>query len=219
MSEQEITAGKLLVTEYEALKREQAARIGTRDNLVYATLAGMGLVAAVGLRQGSPASLLLWLPPVVVVLGWTRIANDIKVTHIARYLRCDVAARFTVLTGEPALGWEQAHRGDRHRLLRMVCQLVADLVLFVAAPAAALIVSWKAGHLAWPQLVVWYGEVLLVAAFGGVLAAYSGLFDQPAGTPDPPWWPCPWCDTRNLIAAQTCRTCGRCPCSHPERSS
>jgi hypothetical protein len=174
----DVSAGKVLVVEYEALKREQAARIGTRDNLVYATLAAMGLVLAAGLRATSPAGLLV-LPPVVVVLGWTRISNDVKVTHIAGYLRREVAPRFAAMTGQTALGWEQAHRADRRRNLRMVCQTVADLVLFTAAPLAALVAYWVTGPWTAALLVVSVAEAVLVIGLASVILAYSGVFDQP----------------------------------------
>lgn len=179
MSDRDVTAGAVLVSEYEALKREQAARIGTRDHLVYATLAAMGLVVA-GLRGSGPAGLWLVLPPVVLVLGWTRIANDIKVTHIAAYLRCEVAPRFAAMTGEAVLGWEQAHRADPRRQLRMVCQLVADLVLFVAAPLAALTGYVLAGPGSVLLVVVAGIETLLVLGLAVVIVAYAGVFDRVA---------------------------------------
>jgi hypothetical protein len=176
MSDPDVTAGKVLVTEYEALKREQAARIGTRDNLVYATLAAMGLIVAGGLRANG--GLLLVLPPVVLVLGWTRIANDIKVTHIGGYLRTVLAPRFAALTGETALDWEHAHRADARRRLRMLCQTVADLVLFVAAPLAALIGYWLTGPWSTAVIAVSVAEALAVVGLAIVIIAYSGLFDR-----------------------------------------
>lgn len=175
----DVSAGKVLISEYEALKREQAARIGTRDNLVYATLAAMGLVVAAGLQEHSPAGLLLVLPPVVLVLGWTRIANDVKVTHIGAYLRREVAPRFAAMTGETALGWEHAHRADHRRPLRLVCQTVADLVLYCAAPLAALIAYWLTGPWNPALFGVSLAEVLLVAGLAVVILAYSGVFDRP----------------------------------------
>jgi chromate transport protein ChrA len=146
---------------------------------VYATLAAMGLVLAAGLRATTPAGLLLVLPPVVLVLGWTRIANDVKVTHIAAYLRRELAPRFAVLTGQAALGWELAHRADRRRNLRMVCQTVADLVLFTGAPLAALVAYWVTGPWTPPLVVVSVAEAVLVIGLAGVILAYSGVFDQP----------------------------------------
>lgn len=180
MSDQDVTAGKLMVTEFEALKREQAARIGTRDNLVYAAFAAMGLVVAAGLRTASGASLLLLLPPVVVVLGWTRVANDVKVTHIGQYVRGDLSRRLEAITGEAVFGWEHAHRSDSRRRLRMVCQTVADLVLFGAAPLVALAIYWVSAP--WNVLLAGLSvlEALLVGGLVAVIAVYSGVFEQPA---------------------------------------
>jgi len=117
---------------------------------------------------------------VVLVLGWTRIATDIKVSHIARYLRCEVAPRFAAMTGEAALRWEHAHRADRLRNLRMLCQTIADLVLFTAAPFAALTGYWLTGPGSVLLVIVSVLEALLVTGLAAVMVAYSGLFDQPA---------------------------------------
>jgi len=172
MSE-DITPATLLVTEYESLKREQAARIGTRDNLVYAVLAAMGLV---GLRVGADARLLLLLPPAVVALGWTRVANDIKVTHIGCYVRDELAVRLGAVTGEAVFGWEHAYRTNTRRLLRKICQMVADLLLFTVAPLTALVIFWWNGSGTVGLLIVSVGEALLVAGLGAVIVTYSGVF-------------------------------------------
>src|SRR2546422_11681197 len=82
----------LVTLEYERLKEEQLKRIGTRDGLIYATLASIAAVLGTGVKLGSP-QLLLILPPAVLLLGWTYLANDRKVTEIGAYIRVDLAAR------------------------------------------------------------------------------------------------------------------------------
>ena len=143
---------------------------------MYAAARGYGPGRCWRLQEHSPASLLLLLPPVVLVLGSLRIANDVKVTHLARYFRCEIAPRFAAITGEPALGWEHAHRADS-RMLRDGCQTVADLVLFVVAPLAALTAYWLTGP--WVPLVVIVSiiEALLVAGLATVIGVYSGVFE------------------------------------------
>lgn len=69
----------LVLAEYQTLKAEQLARIGTRDNLLYATYAAIVGVALAGAGQ---ARVLLALPAAGVVLGWTYLANDKKITQI-----------------------------------------------------------------------------------------------------------------------------------------
>ena len=127
-----------LALEYEALKREQTTRTGTRDNLIYATIAAIGLTVAAASRIG-PMMLLL-LPPITTVLGWTHIANDIKVSHIGAYLRRVITPQVMARTSDVVLEWE--HRSDDQRGLRGLCQLAVNQLLFAAAPLSGMIVFW-----------------------------------------------------------------------------
>jgi hypothetical protein len=147
----EITLGKLLLVEYERLKDEQKTRIGFRDNLVYATLASMAAVIAATLSPRGGSGLLLLLPPVCLVLGWTYLVNDEKVSAIGRYLRHTLVPRLAAaagLTGEAVdavLAWETTHRSDAGRRLRKLSQLGVDLGIFCLPALSALVVFWVAG--------------------------------------------------------------------------
>jgi hypothetical protein len=165
-------------TEYAELKDEQRVRMTTRDNLGYATWAGIGLVVAAGRITGPEASPVLWLalPFVVVVLGWTRLQNDIKISRIGEYIRHDLAPRLSAQVGEPVFTWEGAHNGPGSRRgLRMVCQLVVDLALYAAAPVAALVGYWTAASLAWQWVVVSVVEALFVAGLAIMITLHSGV--------------------------------------------
>ncbi|WP_425443915.1 hypothetical protein [Streptomyces aidingensis] len=70
--------------EYQAVKDEQRARIGFRDNLLYATLASMAAIIAVAVPSGERVPVLLLLPPVCVLLGWTYLVNDSNIWSTAR---------------------------------------------------------------------------------------------------------------------------------------
>lgn len=164
--------------EYAELKSEQRTRITTRDNLGYATWAGIGLVLAATRVTETGRSGLLWLalPVVVVVLGWTRVQNDLKISRIAQYIGHELAPRVSALTGTPTFGWEAAHNGPgSRRTLRMACQLVADLTLYTAAPTAALIAFWATTTTAWSWLAVSLLEALLVIGLATILTIHSGL--------------------------------------------
>jgi hypothetical protein len=78
-------AGKLLISEYEQVKEEQRARIGFRDNLLYATLASMAAIIGLTLQKAGRVELLLLLPPISVLLGWTYLVKDEKISAIGRY--------------------------------------------------------------------------------------------------------------------------------------
>jgi hypothetical protein len=152
----------LLVAEYASLKDEQRLRIGTRDNLLYATLAALAGVLTVTFSAHRAAYLLL-TPPVSLILGWTYLANDVAISAIGRYIRDSLAPRLAELTGAtaPVLGWEAAHRSDGDRAVRKAGQLAVDLLAFVFPPAAAVAAYWVTGP----------GPVLLTLASAAETAA------------------------------------------------
>jgi hypothetical protein len=157
----------VLMAEYAALKAEQLARIGTRDNLLYATLAAIGAVLAAALTSRQPACLLL-VPPAGAILGWTYLVNDLKISAIREYVRADLAPRVADLSCGPAFGWEHAHLADPLYGTRRAGHLVADLTTFVAGPAAAIVVclalvSGPAIELSAVSLTA-VAETLLIAA-------------------------------------------------------
>src|SRR5579859_57270 len=95
VASEEITAAQVLLVEYEQIKGEQRSRIGFRDNLLYASLVAMAGVVAAALNTKGRADLLLLLPPVSALLGWTYLVNDEKISAIGRYIRTDLAPRLT----------------------------------------------------------------------------------------------------------------------------
>ncbi|GAV40749.1 hypothetical protein [Streptomyces acidiscabies] len=176
MSEQDVSAGQLLLAEYESIKDEQKARIGFRDNLLYVTLTVVAAVIAAA-AQAKRGEMLLALPPVCVVLGWTYLVNDEKISAIGRYVREELAPRLSELAvpggGFTAFGWEVAHRGDARRKSRKRVQLAVDLLAFCVVPLAALVVFWV-GAGGQPMLVVLSGvEALTVVGLGAQVVAYS----------------------------------------------
>ncbi|MEU7945611.1 hypothetical protein AB0C50_13120 [Micromonospora taraxaci] len=154
MSDPEVSTAKLLLVEYERLKEEQKVRIGFRDNLIYATLASMAGVIAATLSGSGNVDLLLLLPPIAFVLGWTYLANDQKVSAIGRYIRCQLQPRLAAVTNttDEIFGWEADHRSDSSRLIRKSSQLAVDLTMFGASGAAALIIYWLEAAIA-PMLL------------------------------------------------------------------
>jgi hypothetical protein len=182
--------GELLLAEYTAVKEEQRARIGFRDNLLYATLAAMAAVVAGALQSGSRAQLMLVLPPVSVILGWTYLVNDEKISAIGRYVRDELTPRLARLAQDPdqagevrVFGWESAHRGDPRRMSRKILQLGVDLLTFCAAPTAAVIVYWVAGPVRAPLLLVSLAELAAVGVLGGQIVRYAELH---RAQPEPP---------------------------------
>lgn len=138
--------------EYGKLKDEQAQRIGFRDNLLYVTLALFGTVLAFALGDKANPYALLVLPWVSLVLGWTYLVNDQKITAIGRYIRDTLVEKIAGQTGktdqgdkevESIFGWEIDHRNDQHRQRRKVEQLLVDEIAFVLSGLIALITFYK----------------------------------------------------------------------------
>ncbi|MGX8910202.1 hypothetical protein ACR820_34060 [Streptomyces netropsis] len=144
--EEDITTGKLLLAEYDRIKDEQKARIGFRDNLLYVTLAAV-ITTIIGTMQTGQYALLVVLSAVMVILGWTYLVNDEKISAIGRYIRADLGPRLSSLAGshDGLFGWEQAHRADSRRAQRKTFQCIVDLTVFVAIPLTALITYWASG--------------------------------------------------------------------------
>ncbi|MFC1436376.1 hypothetical protein ACEZDB_37655 [Streptacidiphilus sp. N1-3] len=179
----EVSTGRILILEYERIKDEQRARIGFRDNLLYATLASMATILAVTIQAGP--RLLLVLPPVSILLGWTYLVNDEKISAIGHYVRGVLASRLSELSGEqqPLFGWETAHRSDSRRTSRKYLQLGVDLLTFCGAPIAAVVVYWVTADTSVPLLVLSAVELLGVALLVWQITLYADL--GAGGTPLP----------------------------------
>ncbi len=129
----------LLALEYVQLKEEQRLRIGTRDNLLYATLGCYAAVVA-GVLQTGDVRVALLLPALCLILGWTYHVNDNRITAIGRYVESTIVPRLRSITRSrvPILAWERAHRTDRDRRARKVWQTSVDLLAYVVPIVAAV---------------------------------------------------------------------------------
>jgi hypothetical protein len=131
--------------EHSQLKQEQSQRIGFRDNLLYATLGAYAAILgfALGKDSANPYALLI-LPWVSLILGWTYLVNDHKISEIGRYIRYQLTGKMADALADgptpapPILEWETAHRSDRRRERRKLEQLLIDQVAFVGSGLVAL---------------------------------------------------------------------------------
>jgi hypothetical protein len=73
--------------EYNKLKDEQIQRIGFRDNMIYVNLVAVGGAAAFSVSDVARLHVLLVIPWICFVLGWTYLVNDEKISAIGRYVR------------------------------------------------------------------------------------------------------------------------------------
>lgn len=129
--------------EYSQLKHEQTQRVGFRDNLLYVTLGLYGGILGFTLGEKANPYALLILPWVSLVLGWTYLVNDQKITAIGRYIRYtlveNIGRVISATDVEPIFGWEIIHRIDEKRKRRKIEQLIIDEIAFVFSGIAALI--------------------------------------------------------------------------------
>ncbi|WP_431914905.1 hypothetical protein [Nonomuraea jabiensis] len=142
-------AVKALLSEYEALKAEERQRIGVRGQLLYAVLTAVAGISTATTTVGR-LELLLLLPLATTVLGWAYVANDHKITVIARYVRGQLGPRLVGLVDDGSgdidvFKWESYHREDPHRPSRKRLQLAVDLVAFCAPSLTALALLWLLG--------------------------------------------------------------------------
>jgi hypothetical protein len=172
----EVSLGVLLAQEYDRLKEEQSQRIGTRDNLMYATLVSIAGVV-VGTYQADSVDLLLLLPPVCVVLGWTYLVNDEKVSAIGRYIRTDLGPRLAGLVGttQPVFRWEGSHRSDRRRRSRKVFQLAVDLTTFCFPGMIAILIRCIDGRFSIFTAMIVTVETIMVLFLAQQILVYADL--------------------------------------------
>lgn len=155
----------LLAMEYEQLKLEQRQRIAMRDNLLYATLGSYAVVVA-GALQVQDIRLILLLPLVCLILGWTYYINDNRITAIGRYIETVIVPPLTPdpAAGWPIFAWERAHRSERGRWFRKIWQTGVDLTAFILPIFLAVAIAGRSMELS--PLVM---SVLAIEAFGGAM--------------------------------------------------
>ena len=101
---------EVLLAEYNCLKSEQTQRIGIRDNLLYVTLGVLGAVESFAVSETAHYYALLVIPWVCLILGWTYVVNDEKISSMGRYIRYKLVDKVKEHTGyddlETIFGWE-----------------------------------------------------------------------------------------------------------------
>jgi hypothetical protein len=182
---------KALFTEYERLKQEQAQRIGFRDNLLYVTLGLFGVLVSAAAAKDSNYYTLLVIPWVSLILGWTYLVNDQKISAIGQYIRKELDEKIqkNVLLPNTALdsgatapekvmifGWESIHRQDQHRTRRKLEQLIIDELTFPLSGVGAVIAflvlvpTRSCG-----VMVFCISEMLLLTVLGMEIFVYADL--------------------------------------------
>ena len=166
--------------EYEKLKDEQTQRIGFRDNLLYVTLGVFGTVITFAVSNKANYYALLVIPWVCLILGWTYLVNDEKITALGRYIRLTLVEKIKQQTGntdtESIFGWEIAHRNDQRRKRRKIEQLIIDEITFVFSGIAGLVAFWLlVSQPHWAIQVLCWIELVLLVILGIEIIIYADL--------------------------------------------
>ncbi len=173
--------------EHSQLKQEQGQRIGFRDNLLYVTLGTYAAILGFALGKDPNPYALLILPWVSLILGWTYLVNDHKISEIGRYIRYQLTGKIAEALADspeapPILEWETAHRNDGRRERRKLEQLLIDQVAFVCSGLVALgsFQAWAArppleGPLAVALPFLVGVEALLLLGLGVEIFLYADL--------------------------------------------
>ncbi|WP_406395600.1 hypothetical protein [Streptomyces sp. NBC_00887] len=171
---EDVTESKLLLAEYDRIKEEQKTRIGFRDNLLYFTLAASTAVLAITVQSGR-AQLLLAAPVVCLVLGWTYLVNDEKISAVGYYIRDQLGPRLAELSGAhgTVFGWEIYHRDDASRTTRKRLQTAVDLFTYVALPMICVTAFWCSPAVPPLLVIVSLAQTVALAVLGWQFLRYA----------------------------------------------
>ena len=167
----------VFLAEYDALKAEQKSRIALRDRLMYTALAALTATLALVIQPTGQPHLLLMLPLVCVVLGWTYLTNDQKISAIGRYLRRHLTPALAVFDcrASGAFAWECVHRQYPLRRLDKFTQLAVDLLIFVVPSLWSTTHYWVTGDARADLLTVSIIEVLVTLGFATRVAVAADI--------------------------------------------
>ena len=129
------------LAEYEQLKLEQTHRLSVRDNLIYVMLTVFGAIISYSLSDPQHHHSLLILPWAALILGWTYLLNDQKVSEIRRYLNTVFISNIKKTCPEKksdVFGWEAFYGESKYRRLKKFFQLFVNLTVFCFSGIAGL---------------------------------------------------------------------------------
>jgi hypothetical protein len=171
-------AEEVYLTEFKSLKDEQVRRIAFRDNLLYANFGAVAAVSAVALGAPGRQPLLLLAPLASIVLGWTYVVNDQKISMIGEYIQfrlTPLIAQNLELSAEPLLAWESYNKDGINRRLRKLIQTIVDIVCFCGAGAISILFFWVTNTVAIWAIVLSLMELALLLGLSSYIIANADL--------------------------------------------
>jgi len=134
---------QFLLSEYTKLREEQNKRIEFRDHMIYLTLGAIGAIFSFGLEKPQFNSAFLILPFICIVLGWTYLANDEKISSIGKYFENYLIPKIDTLPPDHKLSlsdnWDSIIRKDKKRKGRKIFQLFIDLSIYCFSASLSIV--------------------------------------------------------------------------------
>lgn len=129
-----------LLAEYDKLKDEQHKRIAFRDQMIYISLGAIGSVFSFAVENPKYYIALLILPFIILILGWTYLANDEKISAIGAYIKIKLIPKIYSSKNHLEIeSWETHLKLDTKRKQRKIIQLFVDLLIFCFSSIASLV--------------------------------------------------------------------------------
>ncbi|NET40708.1 hypothetical protein [Okeania sp. SIO2B3] len=171
---------QVFLLEYEKLKDEQLKRIAFRDQIIYLTLGIFGGILSFALSNKTNFYALLVIPWVCLILGWTYLVNDEKISALGKYIRLTLTEKIKAQIDdsdiESIFGWEIFHRSDERRRRRKIEQLIIDEITFVFSGLVALFAFWSLGtNLSLVIYIFCAFELILLVVLGVEIIIYADL--------------------------------------------
>ena len=185
----------VLMLEFAKLKDEQLSRIGYRDTMIHLHLTLVGATFGFGLTQAENMDMVLIIPWICFIMGWTYLANDEKISAIGRYIRTELEPRVRASIPNPegsVFRWELAHRIVEGRYNRKIWQFIVDLTTFVLSGFAAigfyLLFRTGSERSGWPITLLIVIQLAMLIALGIQFYAHADfeVGDEAAAMQDSP---------------------------------
>lgn len=160
---------------FETSKAEQLDRITkTRDRLLTVAVILYGSIAGAAFAR---AWVLTAAPLAGLVVGWSYLQNDQKISAIGAFIRDRLDPKYAALlqVEGPVFEWEDVRRADDGYRSRKWWQLGVELLLFVGIPSGSVVAYWCVGPWLWPAGLGGVVGVAAILALGREFHRYANV--------------------------------------------
>lgn len=169
-----------ILKEYEKLKDEQIKRIEYRDHMIYLTLVATGGIFSFAFDKPDHNIAYLVLPFLCLVLGWTYLDNDIKISKIGSFVITVLLPKLKNIHPNDNIlitdTWEEFLRKDPLRKKRKWFQLFIDQTIFCFSSIISLATFFLIDNsISWTHILIAIIEVLLIIFLSIQIYKYADL--------------------------------------------